>query len=229
MNMTEFEHVEDKLIAGGFPIASKACIVSAGEGALSRGTVLGKLTATGKLAVCDKSASDGSQTPYGILAEDAESVIAAVSAVKTVTLSGTPVDTKVATLVIGAKSYAYTVQTSDTATLVAAGIAALVNADGTAEFAAAAANGVLTLTAVTSGIDANDISISFTAGDSGVSGVVVVVAAGVNSDGIDSLFPVYLSGEFNPDALIFASGTTAEDMETAMRNVSLFQKEVINL
>lgn len=227
--MNEFDHVTDKLIAGGFPLATKACLVSAGEGALSRGTVLGKLTATGKLAVCDKSAEDGSQTPYGVLAEDAKSVVAAVAAVKTVTLSGTPVATEVATLVIGANSYAYTVQTDDTATLVAAGLAALVNADGNAEFSAAAASGVITLTAVTAGTAANDISISVTAGDSGVSGVVAVVTAGVDSDGIDSLFPVYLSGEFNPDALIFASGTTAEDMETAMRNVSLFQKEVITL
>lgn len=227
--MNEFEHVTDKLIAGGFPLATKACLVSAGEGALSRGTVLGKLTATGKLAVCDKSAEDGSQTPYGVLAEDAESVVAAVAAVKTVTLSGTPVATKIATLVIGANSYAYTVQIDDTATLVAAGLAALVNADGNAEFSAAAASGVITLTAVTAGTAANNISISVTAGDSGVTGVVAVVTAGVDSDGIDSLFPVYLSGEFNPDALIFASGTTAEDMETAMRNVSLFQKEVITL
>lgn len=227
--MNEFDHVTDKLIAGGFPLATKACLVSAGEGALSRGTVLGKLTATGKLAVCDKSAEDGSQTPYGVLAEDAKSVVAAVAAVKTVTLSGTPVATKVVTLVIGSNSYAYTVQADDTATLVAAGLAALVNADGNAEFSAAAASGVITLTAGTAGTAADDISISVTAGDSGVTGVVAVVTAGVDSDGIDSLFPVYLSGEFNPDALIFASGTTAEDMETAMRNVSLFQKEVITL
>lgn len=40
---------------------------------LTRGTVLGKITATGKLVICDSAGTDdGRRTPYGILAKDAD-------------------------------------------------------------------------------------------------------------------------------------------------------------
>jgi len=38
---------------------------------LTRGALLGKITASGKLTLCLSAAVDGSQTPYAILADDA--------------------------------------------------------------------------------------------------------------------------------------------------------------
>ena len=227
--MSEFIYAEDKLFAGDFPLATEAVAISAGEGALLRGTVLGVVTATGKLAVVDKNANDGSQHPYCVLAEDVASVIAAGAAQFTVELSGTPVADEDVTLSVGAKEYTYKVKESDTLTLVAAGLVALVTADASKAFIAANTAGVITLTAVTAGTAANTAAIAVEAGDSGVSGTVARSTDGVDASGINATVPAYVTGQFNPEALIFATGTTAADMKVAMRNVSLFQRECVNL
>lgn len=39
---------------------------------LARGTVLGRITASGKYVAVDSTAVDGSQNPYGILADDTD-------------------------------------------------------------------------------------------------------------------------------------------------------------
>lgn len=227
--MTEFIYTEDKLFAGDFPLATEAVSISAGEGALLRGTVLGVVTSTGKLAVVDKNANDGSQNPYCVLAEDVASVIAAVAAQFTVTLSGTPAVGEEVTLSVDTKDYTYTVKADDTLTLVAAGLVALVTADTSKAFTAANTAGVITLTAVTAGTAANTAAIAVEAGDSGVSGAVTRSVSGVDASGINATVPAYVTGQFNPEALIFATGTTAADMKVAMREVSLFQRECVNL
>lgn len=227
--MSEFIYAADKLFAGDFPLATEAVAISAGEGALLRGTVLGVVTATGKLAVVDKNANDGSQHPYCVLAEDVASVIAAVAAKFTVELSGTPAVGEEVTLSVDTKDYTYTVKADDTLTLVAAGLVALVTADASKAFTAANTAGVITLTAVTAGTAANTAAIAVEAGDSGVSGTVARSTDGVDASGINATVPAYVTGQFNPEALIFATGTTAADMKVAMRNVSLFQRECVNL
>lgn len=45
---------------------------------LTRGTILGKITASGHLKACDQDAGDGSETAYAILAEDVDTTSAAV-------------------------------------------------------------------------------------------------------------------------------------------------------
>lgn len=45
----------------------KANYTASGETTLAAGLVLGKVSATGKLATLDPTASDGSQYPYGVL------------------------------------------------------------------------------------------------------------------------------------------------------------------
>lgn len=227
--MSEFIYTEDKLFAGDFPLATEAVAISAGEGALLRGTVLGVVTSTGKLAVVDKNANDGSQHPYCVLAEDVASVIAAVAAQFTVELSGTPASGESVKLSVDTKDYTYTVVASDTLTLVAAGLVALVTADTSKAFTATNSAGVITLTAVTAGTAANTTTIEVKEGDSGVSGAVTRSRSGVDASGINATVPVYVTGQFNPEALIFATGTTAADMKVAMRNVSLFQRECVNL
>jgi hypothetical protein len=75
----------DKLIAGDYPIVTD--IVTIDTGVLTRGAVLGKITASGKYVLCNSAGTDdGSRTPVAVLAEDADASSADVQAV--VYLSG---------------------------------------------------------------------------------------------------------------------------------------------
>ena len=61
----------DNLVAGDFPMITEELTILTGNN-LKRGTVLGKITASGKFVAVDSSKSDGSQTPFAVLAEDAD-------------------------------------------------------------------------------------------------------------------------------------------------------------
>ncbi len=58
----------DNLLAGSFPRVTEQVTILSGE-TLVRGTVLGKVTASGKCVVVDSSAEDGSEDSYAILSE----------------------------------------------------------------------------------------------------------------------------------------------------------------
>ena len=59
----------DSLIAGEKePIIAKGITLAAGQGVLTRGTLLGIVTATGLAVICDNTKNDGSQIPQYILA-----------------------------------------------------------------------------------------------------------------------------------------------------------------
>lgn len=61
----------DKLIAGqDVPILTEGVTIATGQGVLTRGSVIGIVTASGKGLLCDKNAADGSQAAKYILAED---------------------------------------------------------------------------------------------------------------------------------------------------------------
>lgn len=61
---------QDNLIAGPrFPISHKGVSLSAGQGELKRGTVLGVVTTGGAAVPVDSTKTDGSQNPDCILAE----------------------------------------------------------------------------------------------------------------------------------------------------------------
>lgn len=63
----------DNLFAGWVqPVNSGSETIASGQGVLVRGTILGKLTASGKLAIVDSAQADGSQTIYAVLAEDVD-------------------------------------------------------------------------------------------------------------------------------------------------------------
>jgi len=70
----------DNLMAGDFPVVTGSGTVLSGAGKLVRGTVLGKVTASGKLVPVDSSKSTGEQTVFAVLAEDVDATSADVAA-----------------------------------------------------------------------------------------------------------------------------------------------------
>lgn len=59
----------DNLFAGSAEVVTGSVIAGA---SLTRGTVVGLITGTGKAVAVDSAAVDGSKNPYGIIAEDVE-------------------------------------------------------------------------------------------------------------------------------------------------------------
>ena len=76
----------DNLIAGDFPIVTDSVTIGTAAD-LTRGTVLGKITSSGKYIKSLSGASDGSHTPVAILLEDAAAASADVENVP-IALSG---------------------------------------------------------------------------------------------------------------------------------------------
>jgi hypothetical protein len=73
-------YTPDRLIAGHADLITREIVVVSGEGVLARGAVLGKVTASGKYALSDDGASDGSQTPAVILGIDVDATSGDVTA-----------------------------------------------------------------------------------------------------------------------------------------------------
>jgi len=68
-------HTPDNLLAADYPAVTDIVTVVTGQN-LTRGAVLGKITASGKYSLCDSAAADGSQAPQVILAEDCDASVA---------------------------------------------------------------------------------------------------------------------------------------------------------
>ena len=66
------------LFAGEAPITTEEGVVASGAGNLAKYTVVGKITASGKLVPWAPAASDGSQVPFGILTQAAAAASADV-------------------------------------------------------------------------------------------------------------------------------------------------------
>lgn len=80
LGTTTINRTEEQLFAGQFPRHQQPIVVANGEGVLSKGTVLGKITASGKFAAYDNNASDGTQTAVGVLGCDVDASSGDVSA-----------------------------------------------------------------------------------------------------------------------------------------------------
>lgn len=75
------------LIGGISPAPfTKNVTLAAGTGTLSQGTVLGKITASGKFTKVDSTSTDGSQTANAVLADDTD--ISAGDVIATVLIKG---------------------------------------------------------------------------------------------------------------------------------------------
>jgi len=59
----------------------RKAVISGGQGALKRGAVLGKVTATGEFVLSAAAATDGSEVPDRILAEDVDTTAGDVEAI----------------------------------------------------------------------------------------------------------------------------------------------------
>lgn len=72
---------DDNLVAGNAHLlVARKITIASGQGALVRGTVLGKITSGGKYVKSLSASSDGSQTPDLILAEDVDATSGDASA-----------------------------------------------------------------------------------------------------------------------------------------------------
>lgn len=78
---TEGVFSHDVLIAGDHPVRSMGVTIASGAGALARGTVLGKITASGEYTTSTSAATDGSEVPTAILVEDVDATAAAANTV----------------------------------------------------------------------------------------------------------------------------------------------------
>lgn len=78
--MAELTHTPDNLFAGDFPTATTPGVIASGSGIVLRGTVLGKITASGKHKTVDATLSDGAEDPDAVLAEDVDATSADVNA-----------------------------------------------------------------------------------------------------------------------------------------------------
>ena len=65
------EYKPCNLIAGKYPRIERIITIALGS-ALTKGSVLGRVTASGKFSLSASDASDGSETPDAILAEDVD-------------------------------------------------------------------------------------------------------------------------------------------------------------
>ncbi len=80
LGQTQEVFTPDSLIAGNFPVVSEAITLITGQN-LTRGALLGKITASGKYNLSLSAAVDGSETPVAILAKDTDATAADVETV----------------------------------------------------------------------------------------------------------------------------------------------------
>ena len=79
---TETSFTPENLFAGHeIPVLVKGVTLEAGQGELKRGTVLGKVAATGKYKVVNSASEDGSEVADCILADDVDTTTGDVTAV----------------------------------------------------------------------------------------------------------------------------------------------------
>ena len=71
--LTQFSTAtQDSLFGGNFPVETLEATVLSGQN-VTRGTVLGKITASGKLVIVNSAGTDdGRRAPYAVLADDCD-------------------------------------------------------------------------------------------------------------------------------------------------------------
>lgn len=67
--MAENFEYENLFVGSVYPVVTEKATIVSGAGSLARGTVLGLVTASGKLNIVNSTKSDGTQTVYAVLDE----------------------------------------------------------------------------------------------------------------------------------------------------------------
>lgn len=80
LGTTTIDRTEEQLFAGQFPRHQQPIVVVSGAGILTKGTVLGVVTASGKYKAYSNAASDGSEVAAGVLGCDVDATSGDVSA-----------------------------------------------------------------------------------------------------------------------------------------------------
>jgi len=75
--VTTQDNTQVQLFAGEFPRVTKPITIASGQGLLKKGTVLGKITASGEYGAYNDANVDGTETAKLILAEDADDATSA--------------------------------------------------------------------------------------------------------------------------------------------------------
>lgn len=78
LGLTTETFTYDNLFASDYPKITDGIIVASGQANLKRGTLLGKITASGKYVKSLSASSDGSEVPTAILATDTDATAADV-------------------------------------------------------------------------------------------------------------------------------------------------------
>lgn len=78
-NPERSSYLPSQLSAGDFPVAMESGVIAVGQ-QLTRGAVLGQVTASGEYVLCAAAAEDGSQTPVAILDKAVDTTEGAESA-----------------------------------------------------------------------------------------------------------------------------------------------------
>lgn len=77
---TTGSYTPDNLLAGAHPPVEIPVTIASGAGVLARGTVMGRVNATGKYVAYNDGASDGSEIAIAILARDIDATTSDVLA-----------------------------------------------------------------------------------------------------------------------------------------------------
>lgn len=80
--MTTETIVPGDLLVNDYPVQTRPITIASGQGVLKRGTVIGKITASGKYAISLGASGDGSETPKAVLAVDVDATAADVATVE---------------------------------------------------------------------------------------------------------------------------------------------------
>lgn len=79
--MTQATFIPDQLVSGNLQVVTDNGTILTGAGAVyKRGTILGVITASGKYTKSVATATNGSQVPSAILADDVDATVADVNA-----------------------------------------------------------------------------------------------------------------------------------------------------
>jgi len=77
---SKYQNEMDNLFADNKPdVITEEVVIASGVGEVKRGTLLGKITASGKCIPCDSTAADGSEKPYSITTDTVDATAADVT------------------------------------------------------------------------------------------------------------------------------------------------------